>query len=129
MAESPDNKELEANVVDAMDRFLTGATPEMNEKEMIPYVFANDKRNPAPFGLLNMIYAGCFTNTLGVMVAKDKETDKEVTLLIGLAAQEGTNEPSIYPVAVIIGENDVPRYLPPDGKGGYIELERSQPAG
>lgn len=125
MAESPEDKaqeELAANVIDAVERFTTKNTPNMNEQGMIPYVFANDKRNPAPFGLLDMFYAGVSTNTVGIMVAKDKVTGNEVPILVGLSKTEGDEQPSVFPLAVIIGELDTGRYLPPDGKGGYVDL-------
>lgn len=125
MAESPEDKaqeELQANVIDAVERFTTKNTPNMDEAEMVAYVFTNDKRNPAPFGLLDMFYAGVLTNTIGIMVAKDKQTDKEVPMLVGISKTNGDEQPSIFPLAIIIGELDTGRYLPPDGNGGYVDL-------
>lgn len=127
MAESPteEQTELENNVIEASERFLTKKAPGIEEKEMIPYVFANDKNNPVPFGLLDLFYQGVFTNTVGIMIAKDSETGNEELVLVGLA-KDANGEPVVYPMAVCIGQAQTGRYLPPDGKGGYVELPAAE---
>lgn len=109
----------------AFESMFDKAAKEMKSRDMIPWVFANDKNNPAPFGILNMFYAGVFTNTIGIMVAKDSETGDIVSVLVGLTKGED-GEPQVYPIARILGEPDTKRYLPPDGKGGYVEFPTEQ---
>lgn len=109
---------------EALGAMLDKAAPHIKGRGMTPWVFANDKTNPAPFGLLDMFYAGVITNTLGIMVAKDSETGDEVAILVGLSKNE-EGEPSVYPVARIIGAEAAGRYLPPDGNGGYIEVDEA----
>lgn len=105
----------------AFESMFDQAAKDMKERDMIPWVFSNDKKNPAPMGLLNMFYSGVFSNTLGIMVAKDSETGDIVSVLVGLS-KDGNGEPAIYPIARILGDSESKRYLPPDGNGGYIDL-------
>lgn len=125
MAESQKKKKIEMDEAQAFDTMLDKEAPQIKERDMIPWVFANDKNNPAPFGLLNMFYSGAFTNTLGIMVAKDSETGDIVSVIVGLSKGEN-GEPEVYPVARILGEADVRRYLPPDGNGGYVDFPAVQ---
>lgn len=125
MVENQKENNIEQTDDEALGAMFDKAAPNIKERGMTPWVFANDKTNPAPFGLLDMFYAGVITNTLGVMVAKDSETGDEVAILVGLS-KNGEGEPAVYPVAKILGAESASRYLPPDGNGGYLEPEKGQ---
>lgn len=89
-------------------------------KGMMPWVFTNDKTNPAPFQILDLFYKGVFSNTVGVMHAKRKDTGNLELLLVGLTKDEG-GDLGIYPLARLLSMEDSADYLPPDGNGGYVE--------
>ncbi len=129
MAESPEDdknqEELKTNVINAVERFMSKNTPAMNAAEMVPYVFANDKNNPAPFGLLDMFYDGVLSNTVGIAIVWDKKNECEQPILVGLSKEDGQSNVSIFPLAVIVGAEDQDRYAAPDGKGGYVGIERN----
>ena len=99
-----------------LQKFLTGVAPSIAERGMDAPVFTNDKSNPAPFGVLDMIYKGVFTNTLGVMTARHRGTGKEMLLLCGIAGTE------VYPVAICIGADQAKEFSAPDGEGGWIDV-------
>lgn len=119
MAES---EQTQVIPMEEVEPFLNKETPAMDDEGMIPFVFANDTKNPAPFGILDMFYKGVLTNTIGIMIAMDTEQNKEVAILVGLSPQEGSSELTAYPLAMVLGEEHTKRFLPPDGKGGFIDL-------
>lgn len=82
------------------------------------HAFTNDKTNPIIIKQLEMFYQATLASRIGIMHAKNVETDKIETLLVGVdITPEG---PITYPLAKILGEEDLNRYLPPDGNGGYL---------
>lgn len=119
MAESQ-NEQTTLTEDESLEAMFSGIAKTIEEKGMKAWVFSNDKTNPSPFGLLNMFYAGVFSNTLGLMVAKDKRTGDLRSVLVGIAKGEN-GEPSIYPVALILSDEDAQNYLPPNGTGDYID--------
>lgn len=109
-----------------LSTLLTAEAPFIEDKGMMPWVFTNDKTNPAPFQILNLFYKGVFSNTVGVMHAKHKETGNLELLLVGLTRDEG-GDLGVYPLARLLSMEDSADYLPPDGNGGYIEpAERAE---
>lgn len=104
---------------EVLSRFLSKYCPAIEKAGMKPLVFANDKTNPAPFTILDMIYQGVFTNTLGVMIGKHKESGAEVPVLVGIAGVEG-EDMTLFPVAVCINQENASAFLAPDGDGGYV---------
>lgn len=104
---------------EVLSRFLDKNCPAISKAGMKPYVFANDKSNPAPFTIIDMIYQGVLTNTLGVMIAKHKDSGAEVPVLVGIAGVEGENM-TLFPVAVCINQDNANAFLAPDGDGGYV---------
>ncbi len=111
--------------VAAFEDMINKTATDISDKEMTPWVFANDKNNPAPFGVLNMFYQGVFSNTLGVMVAKEVATGKERMILVGLA-KDDKGEMQCYPVAVCLGQENTRDFLPPDGLGNYVDFPTAE---
>ena len=102
-----------------LSRFLSKHCPSIEEAGAKPYVFANDTSNPAPFAILDMIYKGVYTNTLGIMIAKHKESGVELPVLVGIAGVQG-EDMTLFPVAVAINQENAEQFLAPDGAGGYV---------
>ena len=111
-------------VVDSIELFTSGKAPKIEAQGMIPWVFANDKDNPTVFGLLDMFYDGAFTNTLGIMIAKNITTNEEEAVLVGLVKQDG--EIAAYPIAKVLNKEASTEYLPPDGEGGWIDHRNAE---
>jgi hypothetical protein len=83
------------------------------------HVFTNDKQNPLAIKQLEMFYQATLGSRIGLMHAKNTATGKIDTLLVGVDyAEDGVNT---YPLAKLLGEEDMNVYLPPDGEGGYID--------
>lgn len=117
-----EEQHTEAEIDSTVQEMLSGASAAILEQGMTPFVFANDQKNPNPFGLLNMFYNGVFTNTMGIMVAQDKDdNDSEKAVIVGISKSE-TGDMVIYPVALVLGEDAVRRFRPPNGKGGYVDV-------
>lgn len=102
--------------VEELKKFLSGAAPNIAEKGMDAPVFTNDKTSPAPFGMLDMVYGGVFSNTLGIMIARHRKSGRQVPLLVGV---DGT---TVYPVAIMIGAEQAAEFEAPDGEGGWIDV-------
>ncbi len=81
-------------------------------------IFSNDKSNPFPSKQLEMFYRAVIANKVGIMHAKNVETDAIETLLIGFEQDAG--ELITYPLAKILSGDELNLYLPPDGEGGYL---------
>lgn len=91
--------------------------------ELVEYIFTNNKESPFPKNLLHLFYEGCFTNTVGIMEAKNKLTGNVELLLVGLEkAEDGINT---YPMARILSLEEQDNYLAPDGYGNYPGEEMS----
>lgn len=111
-------------VAEFIERFSSGKAPALDEQGMICYVFANDRENPALYGLLNMLYEGCFKNTVGITVAKNSKTGNEETLFVGLEKTENTI--GVIPFARMLSKEETAEYMPPDEVGGYIDYRNAE---
>lgn len=88
-------------------------------KEMIEWVFTNEKENPHIRQLFHLLMNSAFFNKFGLMHAKLKGTDKVQTLIVGVeVTPDGT---VTWPIAKILTEEEQSLYEAPDGNGGYIE--------
>lgn len=96
-----------------------------NEEEggLIAYVFTNNL-GQAQFlqSFLDMFYRGAFYNTIGVMSALNTETDEEEVVLVGVEHTDDGNTLT-YPLARILRPDEAPKYVGPDGKGGWLTPE------
>lgn len=88
------------------------------EVEVHMLIIANDPNEQGNVQLFQMFYSGVFSNTIGVMRAKDKSTGNIESLLVGVEASE--EGPKFYPLARVLAPDEVSNYLSPDGKGGYF---------
>lgn len=93
------------------------------EPGLIAYVFTNNIQQGGFLqSLLDMFYRGCFSNTIGIMSARNKETDEEELVLVGVEHLEDGNTLT-YPLARVLKPEEGPNYIGPDGKGGWLEPE------
>jgi hypothetical protein len=102
-----------------LDAFIAGEAPAIVEKGFKPRIFANDMSNPVLSGILNLFYSGVQSGTLGLMVAKNKNTGDETPVLVGIVENGGPDD-GVYIVASVLGKEGSMDFLAPDGKGGYI---------
>lgn len=106
---------LEVTVDDVVDAALAEPAP----AKFRLLAFSNDTSNTAVLKQLEMYYELAFNNQIGIMHARNDETQEIETLLVGIGlGVDGGVE--TYPIARILGENDVNLYSPPDGDGGYL---------
>lgn len=120
MAESIENPNIDEEVVNEALKFLDASCPFIMEKGFSPHVYANDTRNPVPYGLLDIMYRQAFDNRLGIAVCKDAETGDLATVL-AFIGDRGEEDVEIFPVAVLLKGEEVSRYLAPLGNGEYNE--------
>jgi len=99
-----------------LSRMPTGAMPFMEEKGLRPFIYMNDKTNPAPAFLLDAYYRNTFANRIGVMVAKNVETGQEELLLVGIELGEDGSE-GAFPLARVLGPEAYDMYAIPTGEG------------
>lgn len=85
--------------------------------QMTEWVFAN-QQNPALRQLFHSLYQGVFQNRIGLAHCKNSETGELETLIVGVNQIESGAQ--LFPLAVVIEEADVNKWLSPDGKGGFI---------
>lgn len=88
--------------------------------EMNEWVFTNDKTNPFVRQQFHMLMNAAFSNQLGVMHAKVRDTDEIKTILVWVTTREEGGVVT-YPIATFINPDDAPQFLAPDGSGGYID--------
>lgn len=119
MAESTE-KQIDEEVVNEALSFLDGASPFIMEKGFNPHVYANDTRNPVPYGLLDIMYRQTFDNRLGIAICKDIETGEPATVLVFIG-DKGDEDVELFPVAVLLKGDEVQRYRAPIGDGEYYE--------
>lgn len=81
------------------------------------WIFANEM-NPALIQMFHSLYEGVFKNRIGIAHCKEKDTDKTVTLIMGIG-HDGENV-QMFPLARILDEAEVNNYEAPDGNGGYV---------
>lgn len=91
----------------------------LGDVKFAEWIFTNDKTNPYPQRLLHMLYDGALTNKLGVMHAKDASTGEQVSLIVGIIRNE-EGDINCFPLARFLDGAEVPQYLAPDGKGGWV---------
>lgn len=103
-------------------------TPCENEEAgLIAYMFTNHaEQAPMLQQLLDMFYRGTYSNTIGVMSAKNSLTNKEELLIVGIDHEEDGNT-STYPLAKVLTPDEVAKYVGPDGKGGWLDKEVDAP--
>lgn len=87
--------------------------------EMQEWVFSNDKTNPAPRGLFRMLHMSAFQNKLGIMHALDPESEKVVTLIVGVDHDENGGV-ICWPLAKVLTEDEQKAFKSPDGNGNYL---------
>lgn len=89
-----------------------------NEKEIALAVFSNEP-TAIEYDLLQMIYMSAFSNQLGFMHAKHKETGEIHRLLVGTEWNSASEKLDVYPLARFLEPEEVSEYLSPDGNGNY----------
>jgi hypothetical protein len=92
------------------------------EVEVNLAIFTNKDRDISSYQLLQLFYNGAFENTIGLMRAKNKITGEDEQLLVGMSVNDN-GLVDTWPLAKILTPDDVPRYLSPDGKGGWYGVE------
>lgn len=85
---------------------------------MVEWVFTNDKTNPHVRQQFHLYMSATFQNSIGLMHAKNKDTDEIHTLIVGV--ENGDDGIVTYPLARILLPEEQNLYLAPDGEGGYI---------
>lgn len=91
----------------------------VKETQFNLHIFTNDKSNPFLVKQLEMFYQCVLASKVGLMHAKNVETGKIETLLVGVEPTDGGL--ITYPLAKILDDSDMNSYLPPDGEGGYLQ--------
>ena len=84
------------------------------------YKFTNQEVSHDLDDLLAMFYQGTYGNTLGIMTAYNLETCEQEVILVGVVLDEN-GKADCFPVAKVLGADDVSKYLAPDGKGNYYD--------
>lgn len=121
MAESTNETNVSDELMRQLEQIVSGNTPTLAEKGMRAIVHQNDATNPAPYAMLDAFYAGVFTNTLGIMIAKHAPTGMLVPVLIGT---DDTGD--VYPLAACLSPEAAAAFLPPDGNGGFISQHEAE---
>lgn len=93
---------------------------ELETVELDAHIFSNNPSDPKLEALLSMFYSGVMQNTVGVMLAKNKDTGEEELILVGVNVGD-SNVVDTFPIAKILGPEDVAKYAAPDGNGGWFE--------
>lgn len=86
--------------------------------EMQEWVFTNDKTNPALRGLFRVLHMSAFQNKLGLMHALDPESNKVVTLIVGVD-KDAEGNVICWPLAKVLTEEEQKVFKSPDGQGNY----------
>jgi hypothetical protein len=95
-------------------------TPETEERGYIAYLFTNDKNKAFVLHqLLEMFHNGVFQNTIGLMEAKNRDTGKVETLIVGV--EHNGAETFTYPLARLLDPEEGAKYAGPDGNGGWLD--------
>jgi predicted urease superfamily metal-dependent hydrolase len=106
-----------------MSDTIETATPEATEAGVIAYLFTNNPQQAALMqSMLGMFYQGVYDNTIGVMSALNKETNKEELVIVGV--QHDGEITNTFPLAKVLSpEEAFGTYICPDGKGGWLGEE------
>lgn len=115
-------KPYEDNVIDFAERLAQGkieeaVVPEGNEGEFIEWSFSNDKENAAIRQLFHMLYQSVFSNKLGVMHCKRKDSDVVETIIVGV--EQTPDGLATWPLAKLLTEEEQENYMAPDGHGNW----------
>lgn len=112
--------ENEDNVIDFMERVAQGKIKEAEVPEDAAFTewsFSNDKENAAIRQLFHMLYQSVFSNKLGVMHCKRKDSDLVDTVIVGVErTPEGL---ATWPIAKLLTEEEQENYMAPDGHGNW----------
>ena len=119
-----DNEQKLEEVNNVVQLFADQSAVDATLDKDFPWIFVNDKQNPWPRRLLDMMYQGVGEESLGVMVAKHADTGEEATLLVGIM-REGSNI-TVHALARMLNAEEAVQYLAPDGEGGYIDHRKSE---
>jgi hypothetical protein len=97
-------------------------------RERVSYlpVISNDPRKELT-ERLKLLYMGADRNRLGLMEARDSETEQPVQLIVGIE-QNGPDTYTPYPLAIILTEMDadfLSTLEMPDMKGGWVKYNRA----
>ena len=93
-------------------------TRNAKEPEIALAVFANDPKS-SDYDLLQMLYTGAFSNQLGLMLAKHKDSEEIHKLIVGTEWNAEAKKLETYPLARILTPEEINSYIAPDGKGNY----------
>jgi hypothetical protein len=69
--------------------------------------------------IFEMFHTGAFENTLAVAECLDQETGKTEIIICGLASAQDGMKLGLFPLARMLEQEEVNRYLAPDGRGEY----------
>ena len=97
------------------------------EIELQMHLFTNTANDAPAESLLRLFYEGALKNTVGMMRAKVAGTDETQLLLVGVEDHGGGNI-QVFPLASILDQTSVSKYLSPDGKGGWFEPDKTEAA-
>lgn len=100
---------------------------EDTEMGLIAYMFTNHAEQGVMLQqLLDMFYRGVYANTIGVGSLMNTETGEEELVLVGLEHREdGLTD--TYPLARVLGPDEIANYVFPDGKGGWLNHDTDAP--
>lgn len=87
--------------------------------DVVLHVLANDTP-PMAEELLKTLYNATFKNQIGLMYAKNSETDKVEGILVGLQV-DGENF-HCFPLAKMLTQDEAAVYLAPDRNGGWQSM-------
>lgn len=110
------------NVIDFAARVAGGEIVEAETPEgveMTEWTFSNDKGNQAIRQLFHMLHQSVYVNKLGIMHAKQRDTDVIETILVGVEVTDAGI--ATWPIAKLLTEAEQNMYMAPDGVGGYID--------
>lgn len=87
-------------------------------KEMVEWVFTNDKTNPHIRQLFHLFMNSAFVNKVGLMHAKVKDENEIHTIIVGV--EQTPDGLATWPIAKVLTEEEQARYQAPDGEGNFI---------
>jgi hypothetical protein len=120
-----DKSKLDISDVDEQGNVIPEPKVEaVPEVELNMYIYSNNGHDAPAESLLRLFYEGALQNTIGVMRARVGDTDETALLLVGVAPKEGGGT-QVYPLARILGQEDVANLKSPDGKGGWFDPEQA----
>jgi hypothetical protein len=89
------------------------------DRGYIAYLFTNDRNHAFILHqMLEMFHNGVLQNTIGLMDAKNTETDEVETLIVGV--EHDGDQTFTFPLARILTPAEGAKYQGPDGQGGFL---------